>query len=140
MADVSQTRGAWLSRLDQLVNQVEQWAQSVGWSTRRLEKKLDDLVIGEHRVPVLLLQEGISRILLEPIGRSSPGTEGIVDLYLMPAYDDIASFYYYDGRWNLHYRFAGANAAAPDVADAKGQPLSKDVLEKALADLRQHAA
>jgi hypothetical protein len=31
----------------------------------------------------------MDRELLEPIGRPAPGIEGIVDLYLMPAYDDI---------------------------------------------------
>jgi hypothetical protein len=86
------------------------------------------------------MQEGTSRVLLEPIGRSSPGTEGIVDLYLMPAYDDIASFYYYGGRWNLHYRLGGEKLPAAGAGDDQALPLSKDVLEKALADLRQHAA
>ena len=35
-------------------------------------------------------------ILLEPV---APGTEGVVDLYLMPGYDDIASLYHYSNRW-----------------------------------------
>ena len=50
------------------------------------------------------MQEGTVRIILEPIARSTPGAEGVVDLYLMPAYDDVATLFYEDG-WKLHYPF-----------------------------------
>ena len=42
---------------------------------------------------------------MEPVARSSPGIEGLVDLYLLPAYDDIASLYHYSGKWHVHYYF-----------------------------------
>jgi hypothetical protein len=96
-------RSAWIARVTSLVDQVEQWAKEIGWATRRVEKNLQDARIGKHRVPALLMQEDTCRVLLEPIGRSTPGAEGVVDLYLMPAYDDIAGLYYYGNRWNLHY-------------------------------------
>jgi hypothetical protein len=140
LQDTSEIRDAWIARLTQLIDHVEQWGRASGWATRRLDKKLEDPVIGEHSVPALLMQEGTTRIMLEPIGRSSPGTEGIVDLYLMPAYDDIATFYYYGGQWNLHRRPAGSSSAVANAGDAEGKPLSQDVLQRALADLRQHAA
>ena len=131
-------RSIWMGRVASLVSQVEQWAREMNWSTRRVEKKLDDSWIGEHRVPALLMQEDTCRILLEPVGRSSPGTEGVVDLYLMPAYDDIAGLYYYNNRWNLHYLFAGSNPVAT-VREAEAMPLSKETLAKVLAGLRQNA-
>ena len=111
----------------------------MGWSTRRVEKKLDDARIGKHRVPALLMQEDTCRVLLEPVGRSTHGAEGVDDLYLMPAYDDIASLYYYENRWNLHYMFPGAKPAAT-VREAAAMPLTKETLEKVVAELRQHAA
>ncbi len=47
--------------------------------------------------PALLMQEGPSAgLILEPIARSAPGADGVVDLYLLPAYDDIASLYFYN--------------------------------------------
>ena len=73
------------------------------------------------------------------MGRSAPGAEGVVDLYLMPAYDDIASLYYYGDRWNLHYMFPGTKPAAT-VREAEALPLSKEALEKVLAEMRQNAA
>jgi hypothetical protein len=132
-------RGDWIDRLNVLVAQMEQWAKEMGWSTRRIEKKLEDARIGTHRVPALLMQEDTCRVLLEPVGRTTPGTEGAVDLYLMPAYDDLASLYYYGGRWNLHYLFPEAKPAAT-VREAEPLPLTKEMLAKVLAELRQHAA
>ena len=132
-------RFVWIERVTALVGQVEQWAKERGWATRRVEKKLEDAGVGRHRVPALLMQEETCRILLEPVGRSAGDTEGVVDLYLMPAYDDIASLYYYDGRWNLHYLFPGDKLVA-DMREAKALPLSKETVAKVLAEMRQHAA
>jgi hypothetical protein len=130
-------RTMWIHRVNALVADVEQWAREMGWSTRRIEKKLDDARIGKHRVPALLMQEDTCRILLEPVGRSAPGAEGVVDLYLMPAYDDIASLYYAGNQWNLHYLFPGEKGP---VREAKAMPLSKKTFEKVLGEMRQNAA
>jgi hypothetical protein len=133
-------REIWIDRIASLVVQVEQWAKEMGWSTRRIEKKLDDARIGTHRVPALLIQQDICRALLEPIGRTTPGAEGVVDLYLMPAYDDIASLYYYGDRWNVHYNtIRGTNAVVP-APRTESMPLSKDILGKVLAEMKQNAA
>jgi hypothetical protein len=102
-----------------------------------VEKRLDDSRIGRHVVPALLMQEDTCRILLEPIARSAPGAEGVVDLYLMPAYDDIAVLFYYSDRWNLHYNMdRGTNSVRP-VSEAEAMPLSKEALAKVLDLLRR---
>ena len=132
-------RAVWIDRVTALVGQVEQWAKELGWSTRRVEKSLDDAWVGKHVVPALLMQEDTHRVLLEPVGRSSPGSEGVVDLYLMPAYDDIASIYYYGDQWNLHYMVPGSTPVAT-AREAEAVPLSKQSLEKVLAALKRHAA
>jgi hypothetical protein len=131
-------RAIWIERVTSLVDEVERWATEMGWSTRRVEKKLDDVRIGKHRVPALLMQQDTFRVLLEPVGRSTPGAEGVVDLYLMPAYDDIASLYFYEGRWNLHYIFPGTTGVAT-VREAEARPLTKESLEKVLAEMRRDA-
>ena len=130
-------RFAWIARVTELVADVEQWARELGWSTKRVEKKLDDARVGTHRVPALLMQADTCRLILEPVGRSAPGTEGVVDLYLMPAYDDIASIYHYGGRWNLHYVFPDQTPVAT-VREAKALPLSKETLERVLEEMRQN--
>jgi hypothetical protein len=132
-------RAVWIDRVKKLVGMVDGWAREMGWSTRRVEKKLDDPRVGTHRVPALLMQVETCRIILEPVGRSAPGAEGVVDLYLMPAYDDIARIYYYGNRWMMHYLFPPSKPAAP-LREAEAIPLSKEALESVLAEMKQHAA
>ncbi len=132
-------RTVWIDSVKSLVDQVESWARELQWSTRSVEKKLDDDWIGKHRVPALLMQEDTCRILLEPVGRSSSGVQGVVDLYLTPAYDDIASLYYHENRWNLHYMFPGTTAVAT-ISEADAVPLSKEALERVLAEMLENRA
>jgi hypothetical protein len=132
-ADAAKLRDEWLSRVSTLVDSVEQWAQEGGWSTRRLEKQMEDSVIGSYEAPTLLMQEGTTRILLEPIARSAPGTDGVVDLYRMPAYDDIATLYFYAGQWELHW--ARTDPKPPVLMKGAGRPLSKEAVLDALQDL-----
>lgn len=135
----SRARSSWMEKVNTLVDQIEVWAKELNWSTRRVEKKLDDSLIGDHHVPALLMQEDTCRVLLEPIGRSTAGAEGVVDLYLLPAYDDIATLYYYDQRWNLHYMFPNSKPVA-SVREAEALPLTKEALVKVLAEMKQGAA
>jgi hypothetical protein len=84
------------------------------------------------------MQEGICRALLEPVGQSSRGEGGVVDLYVMPAYDDVANLFYYDNRWNLHYNTSrGTNAVVPA---SEGEALSKETLATVLSEMKRNAA
>jgi hypothetical protein len=129
----------WLDRLSRLLDTVEGWAQALGWSTKRVRKELKDSEIGAYQTRALLLQEGTTRVLFEPVGRSSPDSEGVVDLYLLPAYDDIATLYYYDDRWNLHYVAPGTPVVG-NIREADSKPLSKTSLRKVLEEMKQNVA
>jgi hypothetical protein len=117
---------------------VERWTQELGWSTRRIEKRMEDSEVGSYQAPALLMQEETTRALLEPIGRSAPGADGVVDLYLMPAYDDIASIYFENGAWHLLHTSVGSAHATTSQVEAK--PLSKETLQEVLRAMRKHAA
>jgi len=138
-ADLEKLRNEWLGRLTELVDRVEGWARELDWSTRRIEKKMQDSQIGHYKAPALVLQNETCRGLLDPIARSAPGAEGVVDLYLMPAYDDIASLYFCDGAWQLHYMFAGTSSVAT-IRTGDSQPLSKETLRAVLEEMRANAA
>lgn len=129
----------WIERLLPLVSNVATWANELDWSVRQVEKPMTDSEIGDYRAPGLVLQQDTVRVGLEPIGRSAPGTDGVVDLYLLPAYDDIASFYFYDDRWNLHYAVPGSPTTAT-IREAESKPLSKKALREVLAELKKHVA
>jgi hypothetical protein len=128
----------WLTILTSLISSVEGWAKELGWSSKRIEKPMEDSEVGKYAAPALLLQEETTKVLLEPITRSAPGAEGVVDLYLMPGYDDIASFYYYKNRWNLHYVFAVQEAVA-SVREAESKPLTKASLKRVLEEMKTNA-
>ena len=70
-------RDEWLARFGMLIDSVETWARDLDWSTRRIEKKMDDHEIGKHPAPALLLQKEVNRALLDPIARSAPGAAEI---------------------------------------------------------------
>jgi hypothetical protein len=137
-AALAEIRKSWLQRLSTLVDDVDRWAKELGWSTRRLEKQLSDPVIGLHQVPAILLQEGSIRVFVEPIARSAPGTEGVVDLYLMPAYDDIASLYFVDGAWRLHSMFPESTSAT--IGETPSKPLGKCELRDVLDAMKSNAS
>jgi len=130
-------RDAWIERVTSLVSEVEKWARELGWATRRLSKKLDDSWIGDHRVPSLHMQDDLCRVVLEPVGRSAPGAEGVIDLYAIPVGEHMAALYYYDGRWNLHYQM-DRDSSVP-VAQATALRLSKKALGKVLSEMKQHS-
>ena len=89
--------------------------------------------------PGLILQQDMVKVGLEPVGRSAPGAAGVADLYLLPAYDDIASLYLYDNRWNLHY-LAEETPAVAKIRDAQAKPLSKGALREILDKMKKNVA
>lgn len=131
-------RDAWLERLSQLINQIKRWAEEAGWSTRSIEVTLTDSQIGRYKAPALLMQENATKVLLEPIARSAPGADGVVDLYLIPAYDDIASFYLCNGTWQIHYMLPGTPTVAT-IRNAAAEPLSLESFRAVLEAMKANA-
>lgn len=131
-------RDEWLGQLSELRNRIENWAKEIDWSTRRIEKHLEDSAIGEYEAPGLLLQKEFTRLLLEPLGWIGPGAEGSAELYEMPAYDNIASLQFHKGKWSLQCTPPGAPAAGDVLSAAK--PLTKKALQRVLEQIKQHAA
>lgn len=131
--DPAAARDEWLERLSNLIESVQTWAEELDWSTRRIEKELEDSEIGSYRAPALLLQKETNRLFLEPIARSAPGADGIVDLYRMPAYDDVATLYYVNGSWELHRASTGANGESP--GETPGVAFSKSNLQSVIGEL-----
>ena len=131
-------RSQWLDRLRKLVATVKAWADQLDWATKVVDKKMEDAEIGNYKAPGLLLQKETVRLFLEPVARAAPGTEGVVDLYLMPSYDDIASLYYYNNRWNVHY---GSRRSPPygNILEAEAKPLTKATLRKVFDEMKAHA-
>lgn len=103
IGDSEQIRKEWLDRLDRLLTDIEQWTADTDWVTRRIDKPMEESPIGEYRAPVLLMQNGIIRLMLEPTARftASPGIEGVAEFYRMPAYDDMLVLFLKRGEWRM---------------------------------------
>ena len=131
-------RDTWRAQVDELVTQVAGWVEPKEWVTKPYTKKMRDADGTVFEVPSLFLQKGPTRLLLDPIAYDAPGSEGVVDLYLMPTYDDTASLYFIDGRWQIQYIFP----EQPTV-DGREQPavmdLSESTLNRVLDEIACHA-
>ena len=129
-------RDEWLARLTGLVASVETWARALDWSTRRIEKKMeDDSPLGEYGAPALLLQREFTRLLLEPIARFAIGTEGTADLCLMPTYDDLANLYFADSCWWIQHHSPLDGGRRPEA-----RRLDEAAFREIVGAMRHHAA
>lgn len=131
---VEQLRDEWLGRLNDLIDTVEGWVNDFDWVTRRIETTLKDSKLGKYKAPALMMQKETYRVLLEPITHAAPGTDGVVDLYLMPGLDDIASLYRTDGTWKIHYMFSDSPTVA-NIQEATTKSLNKDSLQDVLEEM-----
>lgn len=135
--DVADLRGEWLGHLQELMESVRRWAEDLDWSTRIVSKKMSDSRLGRYEAPALMMQKEAIRVLLDPVARFAPGTDGIVDLYLMPGYDDVATFYFSDGTWRLHHMASADPSAA--ARNVEHRPLTKETLAQLLDEMIAHA-
>jgi hypothetical protein len=139
VANADQIRDEWLKLVADLVATTESWAKELGWATRRIDAGIEDPEVGNHRAPALLLQENSTRIMLQPIGRAWPSTDGIADLYLMPAYDDIARLFSVNGQWHYFHNYPGQTLGAPRDSDS-ALPLTKEAFQGILHEMLRHAS
>jgi len=130
-------RHEWVARLRALVADAEAWAARSGWRTREISRTMKDSVLGEYRAPALLMQREDVEVILNPVSRFVPGADGAVDLYRLPAYDDIASLYLSGDEWRIHHVFrrrgVGAGALEPEVMGWSERDFLR-VLEAVAAD------
>ena len=137
--DPARIRDEWLRQLSDLMKLVKGWVEELDWSTRLIDKEMEDPGLGTYKAPALLMQRETTRVLLDPIARYTPGADGIVNLYVLPAYDNIATIYRENGEWRLHHMFPGFEPV-PTLKEVKSSPLSKEKLGRVLDEMSKHAA
>src|SRR5439155_26246833 len=128
----------WLCRLRYIVGQDEAWALEMAWATRRINKRMDDTYAGPYLATGLLRQKEFTRVSLEPMGRSASGSGGVADLYLMPAYDNIARFFFRDKKWLVQHMYPGSPDTG-NITDALRKPLDKGTFRGVLEQMTRYA-
>jgi hypothetical protein len=132
-------RDQFQNRVETLVEQVRQWVERHEWVTRPYTKRIRDFDGQVYLIQALFLQKGPIRVLLDPVAYDVPGAEGVVDLYLMPTYDDLASLYFEDGGWKIHYAFPPDPMVTHSVIETQTLPLSEQSVNEVLDSIAAHA-
>lgn len=126
----------WLDCLDDLVENVKSWSGDGGWKPSLTSVDLTESGYGRYEAPVLVLSRGEVVVSLVPVARQVPGANGMVDLYVMPEFDDVASVYLEEGgQWVVHYAFHPNPKEPRSVLDTSRLPLNQDNLNLVLADI-----
>lgn len=136
---MSEQRERFQNRVNTLVNQVKGWIEPHEWITRIYMKRLRDVDDQVYEAPALFLQKGPIRLLLDPVAYDVPGSEGLVDLYLMPTYDDMASLYFEGGSWMIHYAFPPDPSETHSVIEMDALPLDDESILNVLESIAAHA-
>lgn len=126
------------SRVAELNSTVRSWVEPE-WVSKEYPKKLRDEHGQRYEAQALFLQRGPVRILLDPIAFDAPGSEGLIDLYLMPTYDDLASLYFEDGQWVIHYAFPPSPEESHSVVETQALPLDQAAFQQVLESIAAHA-
>ena len=137
---MSDERDRFQKRVESLVEQVKGWVEPHEWVTKPYPKRMRDVDRQVFEIPALFLQKGPTRVLLDPVAYDVPGAEGVVDLYLMPTYDDMASLYFEGGRWVIRYAFPTDPMETHSVNETKALALSEDTINLVLDSITAHAA
>jgi hypothetical protein len=94
-------RDDWMSASAALLAEAEGWAREEGWPTKRFPKDITEDFIGNYRLDRLVYSAEGAQLALVPVGRFAPGTDGMFDLAVMPAYDSV-TVVRDKGRWFIH--------------------------------------
>jgi hypothetical protein len=124
------TLSEWLHEARGLINQVEAWAKDFGWVTRRQEKKLNELLLGEYTLDQLYMHAEGSLYILDPIARFIPGGLGAFDLSIQPSFYITSIYRHMDGGWYIHLD------VGQGVRGAKKELMSAAALKRAIEELR----
>jgi hypothetical protein len=92
----------WLELPKDPLDNVKAWAEAAGWETRLTSRDVNEKGFVRYEVPVRVLDRDEAEVSLVPVAPKVSGADGLVDFYLMPEFDDVASLYREDGQWFFH--------------------------------------
>lgn len=115
----------WISRIDQLIQQIDSWAQARGWATARSQKTVNERSYGQYTVPILRVRLPTDEIHVLPVALDVMGTEGRIDIEAFPALNRV-KLISRDDRWEI-YTDSNVPLRQPWTSDTFAQ-LANDLL------------
>jgi hypothetical protein len=129
----------WLELLNDLVDNVKAWAEAAGWETRLTSRDVNEKGVVRYEVPVLVLDRDETEVSLVPVARKVPGAAGLVDFYVMPDFNDVASLYREEGQWFFRYTSHADPMETHLEIESERFPLDETTLNLVLNDIAAHA-
>jgi hypothetical protein len=136
---MSEKSDAFASQVERVVDQLEGILSRQDWVLRRDPKRMRDETGNVYSVLSLTLFKGPVRLLLDPNGYDIPGADGVVDLYLLPPYDPVATLYLEHGEWFIHSPFPTNLNALADPTKWTRSPLTEDSISNVLESIARDA-
>lgn len=140
MSNGRSERDEFKTRVEALVEQVRSWVEPHGWITETYPKRMRDVDSQLFEVPALFIQKGPVPVLLDPVAYDVPGAQAVVDLYLMPTYDDMASLYLEQGTWMIRYPLPPDGGSTDSTMETQALPLGEESINQVLDSIATHAA
>ena len=138
-SEMSDKSDVFVSQVKRVVDQFESTLSRQDWMLRHDPKRMRDEAGNVYSIPSLTLFKGPIRLLLDPNGYDIPGAEGVMDLYLLPPYDPVATLYLEHGEWFIHSPFPVNLNAIANATEWTRSPLTKDSISDVLESIVQHA-
>lgn len=136
---MSEKSDEFAQQVETVVRDFEASLSGRDWSIRRDPKRMRDETGNVFSVLSLTLINGPVRLLLDPNGYDIPGADGVMDLYLLPPYDPVATLYLEDGEWFIHSPFPAALDAIDNPTKWTRSRLTKDVISNTLGSIVENA-
>ncbi len=132
-------RAEFATLIETLITRIEGDLDDPEWVKKRYVKKMRDADRTVYEIPFLTLQKGPVRLSLDPTGYDIPGAEAAVDLYLMPTFDPLATFYSEGGHWSIDSGFLPEPEDERLAEEGRWAPFSHDTLNHLMDAIAEHA-
>ncbi len=92
----------WMCAIDAVERNAEEWSAERAWRTRRVNKKINESLIGLYEAPQLLIFAEPNLYVLDPVARFVPEAQGAFDFALQPSYYTTSMYRDDNGLWYVH--------------------------------------
>jgi hypothetical protein len=79
----------WKKRVSALMDEIESWARTAGWSVNRTEKRLNERLAGEYTLPALHMRTPEGELFVTPVALYVIGADGRVDIEAWPSLNRV---------------------------------------------------
>ncbi len=92
----------WMRAIDAVERKVEEWSAEFAWRTRRVNKKMNESLIGPYEARQLLIFAEPNLYVLDPVARFVPGAQAAFDFAIQPSYYTTSMYRDHNGIWYVH--------------------------------------